>query len=170
MRYQMRQKFWTLGDRFVIKDAAGKDIYQIIGKIFTIRDKLSFQDMQGRELAHIVQRLVSLKKRYEIYREGQLFAEVVKEITLFKDKYTVDIPGPNDYTVQGNFWDHEYSFLRQGREVAHVSKRFFAFTDTYGIDIAAGEDDVTILATAVVIDLVNDAAHDNDKTIRNLHR
>jgi uncharacterized protein YxjI len=38
-----------------------------------------------------------------------------------------------------------------------VSKRFFAFSDTYGVDIVDGEDDITILATAVVIDLVLDA-------------
>ena len=54
-----------------------------------------------------------------------------------------------------NCWDHEYQFIRQGREVAHVSKAFFTWSDTYGIDIIDGEDDVTILATAVVIDLVN---------------
>jgi len=30
----------------------------------------------------------------------------------------------------------------------------FAMTDTYGIDIVSGEDDVAILATAVVVDLV----------------
>ena len=47
-------------------------------------------------------------------------------------------------------------FIRSGREVAHVSKAFFSWSDTYGIDIVDGEDDITILATAVVIDLVND--------------
>ncbi|HEU0011466.1 MAG TPA: hypothetical protein VFT34_16725 [Verrucomicrobiae bacterium] len=50
--------------------------------------------------------------------------------------------------------DHEYSFTRHDREVAQVSKRWFAWTDTYGVDIAEGEDDVLILATAVVIDMV----------------
>ncbi len=54
----------------------------------------------------------------------------------------------------GNFFDFEYRFTRQGRTVASVSKRFFSFRDTYGIDIVDGEDDITILAKAVVIDLV----------------
>jgi len=155
MQYQMKHRFWTIGDRFVINNAAGQAIFQIIGKVFALRDKLSFQDMHGNEVAYIQQKLVSLRRKYQIYRDGRLFADVIKEITLFKDKYTVDIPGPNDYTVKGNFWDHEYSFIRQGREVAHVSKRFFTFADTYGISIVDGEDAVTILATAVVIDLVN---------------
>jgi len=125
------------------------------GKAFSIGDKLSFQDMHGNELAYISQKILSFKRRYKIYRGENLFAEVVKELTFFKDKYTVDIPGPNDYEVSGDFWDHEYRFIRNGREVAQVSKKFFTWSDTYGIDIVDGEDDITILATAVVIDLVN---------------
>jgi uncharacterized protein YxjI len=38
--------------------------------------------------------------------------------------------------------------------VARVSKTYFSFSDTYGIQIEPGEDDITILATAVIIDLV----------------
>jgi len=152
----MTQKLFALGDDFTIRDSTGNDVFVVDGKAFSMGDKLSFQDMNGNELAYISQKLLSFKKRYEIYRDGTLFAEVAKELTFFKDKYTVDIPGPNDYEVGGNFWDHEYRFTRGGREVAHVSKDFFTLSDSYGIDIVDGEDDITILATAVVIDLVND--------------
>jgi uncharacterized protein YxjI len=41
-----------------------------------------------------------------------------------------------------------------------VSKAFFSFGDTYGIDIVPGEDDISILATVVVIDLV---CHDENR-------
>ncbi len=115
--------------------------------------------MDGNELAFIAQRLISLRSAYEIERDGKHFATVVKNITLFRDKFTVDVPGPNDYTVKGNFLDYDYRFEREGREVAQVSKKFFSFRDTYGVDIVDGEDDVTLLATAVVIDLVS---HDGD--------
>ena len=157
--YQMKQKFWSFGDNFTIKDGAGNDVFRVVGKVFSLGDKLSFQDLTGRELAYIAQKLLSFKKRYEIYRDDQLFAEVVKEITFFKDRYTVDIPGPNDYSVSGELWDQEYTFIRGEREVARVSKQFFAWSDTYGIEIVDGEDDVTILATAIVIDLVNQDEH-----------
>lgn len=154
MRYLMKERFWGFGDDFAIRDDNGIDVFFVDGKAFTLGDKLSFQDMQGNELAFISQKLLSLKKRYEIYRSGQLFAEVQKEWTFFKDKFTVDVPGPNDYTVTGSFFDHEFNFERQGGIVARVSKRFFNLTDAYGVDIVSGEDDIVILATAVVIDLV----------------
>jgi len=153
----MKQKLFALGDDFTIKDGEGRDVFFVDGKAFSFGDKLSFQDMSGNELAYIAQKVMSFKTRYEIHRGGKLFAEVVKEFSFFKDKYTVDIPGPNDYEVKGSFGDHEYQFIRRGREVAHVSKAFFSLSDSYGIDIVDGEDDITVLATAVVIDLVNQA-------------
>ena len=154
-RWHQEQKIWTLSDDFSIKDETGKDVYFVDGEVLSFGDKLSFQDMNGNELAYISEKLFSFKETYEIYRNGELFAEVVQDFSWFKDKFTVDIPGPNDYEVTGDFWNHEYKFVRMGREVACVSKEYFSFKDTYGIDIVQGEDDITILATAVVIDLVN---------------
>jgi uncharacterized protein YxjI len=155
MRYVMKQKLWSFGDDFTINDDTGRGIFFVDGKALSFGHKLSFQDMSGSELAFIAEKLLSFKKTYEIYRDGNLFAHVVKDFTFFKDQYTVDIPGPNDYEVKGDFWDYEYTFCRSGREVAQVSKTFFAWADTYGVDIVAGEYDVTILATTVVIDLVH---------------
>lgn len=160
MRYVMKEKLWAFGDDFTIQDEDGRDVFLVDGKAFSIGDKLAFRDMEGNELAFISQKLLSLKKRYEIYRDGRLFAEVAKEWSFVRDKFTVDVPGPNDYEVSGDFFDHEYAFSRSGREVAQVSKRFFSWTDSYGIDVVDGEEDVTILATAVVIDLV---CHSDDE-------
>lgn len=162
MRYRLRQKLWSFGDDFTIQDEDGNDRFLVDGKVFALGDKLSFQDMAGNELAFIAQRLLSFKKTYEIHRDGEVFAQVVKEWSFFKDRFTVDVPGPNDYEVTGSFWDHEYSFQRSGREVAFVSKRYFSWSDTYGVDIVDGEDDITILATAVVIDLVCHDRSDDD--------
>jgi uncharacterized protein YxjI len=53
----------------------------------------------------------------------------------------------------------EFTFSRSGRVVAVASKQFFSWTDTYGVDIENGEDDVLILASAVVIDMVLAASH-----------
>lgn len=63
--------------------------------------------------------------------------------------------------AKGNFLDHEYTFTRHGSVVASVSKKWFSWTDTYGIEIGADEDDVLILASAVVIDLVCHSEEDD---------
>ena len=82
--------------------------------------------------------------------------------TLFRCKFTVDVPGPDDLEAEGSFLDMEYTFARAGKTVAEVSKRWFSFTDTYGVDIDGGEDDVLILASTVVIDMICHGDHKRD--------
>jgi len=156
MRYVMKQKLFCWGDDFAIKNEAGQDVYFVDGKAFSFGDKLSFQDMQRNELAFVRQKLLSWGPTYEIYRKGELAAVVKKELfTLFRCRFTVDVPGPNDYEAQGDFMDMEYTFSRAGKgQVAEVSKRWFSWSDTYGVDISDGEDEVLILASTVVIDMV----------------
>ena len=156
MRYVMKQKLFCFGDDFRIQDTHGKDVFFVDGKAFTLlREKLSFQDMAGHELAFIRSRILALRKTYEILREGRVAAVVSKDLfTLFRCSFTVDVPGPDDLEAQGSFLDHEYTLRRSGRVVAEVSKRWFSWNDTYGVDVSDGEDDVLILASSVVIDMI----------------
>lgn len=159
MRYVMRQKFFALGDDFAIKDDTGADRFLVDGKVFSIGNKLDFKSMDGQVLARIQQKLLTLGRRYEVFRGNQLAAVVSKKwFTMFKCKFVVDVPGPNDLEARGDFLDHEYEFFRNDRRVATCSKKWFSVMDTYGIDIADGEDDILILASSVVIDLI---CHDN---------
>jgi uncharacterized protein YxjI len=164
MRYVMKQKLFSWGDDFCIKNDQGQDVFFVDGKAFSLGDKLSFQDMAGNELAFISQKLLAWGPTYEIYRGSQLAAVVKKSLfTFLHCKFTVDVPGPNDLEAEGDFLDHEYSFTRGGQTVANVSKQWFTFTDTYGVDIAEGEDEILILASTVVIDM---ACHGDSKSRR----
>jgi uncharacterized protein YxjI len=155
MRYVLKQKFWSFGDDFHIRDAAGQEVFFVDGRAFSWGDKLSFRDTAGKELAYIRQKLLSWGPTYEIERDGRLVAVVKKKLfTLLRCRFTVDVPGPDDLEAQGSFLDHEYAFERGGQPVAQVSKRWFSWTDTYGVDINDGEDSVLILASAIVIDMV----------------
>ena len=156
MRYQIKEKLLSFGDDFRIKDHDGRDVYFVDGRAFNLlREKLSFQDMQGRELAFIRERVLTLRKSYEIHRDGRLAAVVKKDLfNLFRCHFTVDVPGPDDLEATGSFLDREYIFKRGGKVVATVSLKWFAFADAYGVDICEGEDDILILASTVVIDQI----------------
>lgn len=156
MIYLMKQKLFAFGEDFIVKDERGRDVFFVDGKAWSLGHQLSFRDMAGGELAYIKQRLFSWGPAYEVYRGGRLQAVVKKSLfTLFRYRFTVDVEGPDDLEVEGDFLDHEYAFSRGGRPVAVVSKRWFTWTDTYGVEIAEGEDDVLILASAVVVDMVS---------------
>ena len=160
MRYVMREKLFSFGNDFAIKDELGRELFFVDGKVFSFGDKLSFHDNAGNELAYIRQKVLSLGPTYEIYRGDQLVAVVKKHLfTFFNCRFTVDVPGPDDLEAKGDFLHHEYEFTRYGQPVARVSKQWFALSDTYGVDTADGEDDVLILASTVVIDMV---CHDGE--------
>jgi uncharacterized protein YxjI len=167
MRYLMKQKWLAFGDDFSILTPDNREAFFVDGRAISLGDKLSMHagGRGGPEVAFISQKLFSWGKTYEIYRQGQLYAVVKKELfTFFRCRFNVDVPGPNDYEAQGDFLEHEYTFTRAGAggggPAAQVSKRWFALTDTYGIDIADGEDDITLLASAIVIDL---CCHDDKR-------
>ncbi len=159
MRYVMKQNIWSFGSGYVIKDAHGRDVLWVEGKFFSWGNQLIMRDSRGQQHAYIKQKIVSFKPTYEIYRGGQKFAEIVKEWSWLKKEFTLDVPGPNDYLIQGSFWNHEYRFDRLGRTIATVSKSYFSWADTYGVDIWDREDHVSVLAACVVIDLV---CHDEE--------
>jgi uncharacterized protein YxjI len=72
------------------------------------------------------------------------------------DRFTIDIPGPDDLSMTGDLFEHEYTIRRGDQVVATVSKHWLSLTDTYGVDIAPGEDDLLILASVLALDLAED--------------
>jgi len=161
MRYLLKQKLFAFGDDFHILNENDEKVFFVDGRAFSLGNKLSFQDLSGNELVFIRQKLLSFGPSYELHRGGQLVATLKKNyFTLFHCKFAIDVPGPDDLEAKGDFLEHEYVFTRSGREVAQISKRWFAFSDTYGVDIGEGQDDVLILASAVVIDMI---CHDEEK-------
>ncbi len=168
MRYQIREKLLALGDDFTIKDAQGREVYFVDGKVFRLRDELEIKDMQGRPCAVIRRKMIALRPSYEIWQNGERLAVVSRSLVkIFRDKFQVDVPGPDDFEVQGDFLSREYTFRRQGEVVAQVSRRWFSITDTYGVDIREGEDEVLILASAIIIDRISFEENERDM---GLHR
>lgn len=86
--------------------------------------------------------------------DGQLYAEIIKKFSWFNKKFTLDIPGPNDYTITGSFWGHNFSFFRDNQEVATISKKAFAWRDSYSVEIHEDENHAEILITCIVIDQI----------------
>lgn len=162
MRYLIREKLIRLGEDSTIMNEAGQPVLEVDGKVFSLHDRLVVRDMNGNEVAGVHRRLIALRPTYEITRGGQEAAEVRKHlISPFVDRFTIDIPGPNDLEVTGSIFEHEFTIEQGGRVVATVSKRWFSLTDTYGVDIAPGQDDVLILASVLALDLAEDREREN---------
>ena len=151
MNLYLKQQVFSWGDRFFIYDVDGKEKYYVEGEVFSFGKKLHVYDIIGNEVAYIEQRLFAFFPKYTIYKGDEAVAEITKEFSFFKQEYTVDGPG---WSVLGDFFDHEYEISRNSAPVAEVSKKWFTFGDAYEIFINedSGADEVTVLATVLVID------------------
>jgi uncharacterized protein YxjI len=161
MRYLIRERFFRLGDDSQVTDEHGRPVLEVDGKVLSLHDRLVLRDPQGTEVAQVHRKLVALRPTYEVTVAGQEVAEVRKHLfTPFRDRFTIDVPGPDDLEMTGDLFDHEYDIRRGDQTVATVSKRWFSMRDTYAVDVAPGQDDVLILASVLALDLAEDRERD----------
>lgn len=158
MKYIIRQKMFSLGDSFSIKDESGNDIFIVRRQLLSIGKKLRIFDMAGNELCYIEQALFRFMPEYNIYIAGQHIVNVKKKFAFFRHAFVIEGTN-NQYKIEGDFFAHEFNIIKNSKIIARISKKYFSFTDTYGIDVDNGEDQVTTLALAIVIDMV---CHDNE--------
>lgn len=87
MKLYIKQKVFSWGDKFTVKDEAGRDRYYVEGEIFTFGRKLHVYDMSGREVAFIKQEVWSWMPRYYVFCGDRQVAEIKKEFTFLFPKY-----------------------------------------------------------------------------------
>ena len=155
MRYIIREKSLSFGQDSIIKNEAGQPVFDVDGKALSLTNTLIVSDMEGNKVVTIKQKIPAISPTYEITREGQEPSKVQKNlISPFVDRFTVDIPSPEDLQIKGSMADHEYTITLGDQVIATVSKGWFEELETYGVDIVPNQDDVLILACVLVLDLI----------------
>lgn len=152
--YLIRERFLGLGDDFHITDEDGRQVLHVDGKALSLRDRLVLTDPGGREVAEVTRKLVALRPSYRITIAGRPAAEVRRHLfTPFRERFTIDVPGPDDLEVTGDLLNHEFAVERHGQRVATATRKLFRLRDTYAVDIVDGEDELLVLAVVLAVDL-----------------
>ena len=151
MKLYIKQKVFSWKDKFYVKDENGNDRYYIEGELFSLGKKLHIYDMNSNELAFIHQKVMSFLPRFYVYIGGTQVAEIVKEFTLFRNKYRIEGLG---WEVDGDFMDHDYEITSMGRPIVSISKEWFTWGDSYMLDIADNVDPINALSVVLAIDCV----------------
>src|ERR1043165_5105105 len=162
--YVIKERFFDVGDDFDITDDSGRVVLHVDGKVLSLRDKLVIEDPHGAEVASVHRQLIALRPTYQIEIGGEKAAEVRKKLfTPFREKFTIDVPGPDDLEMKGDLLDHEYVIERGGDEVAQVSKQWLTVRDTYAVQVAPGEDPLLIIGSVLALDLALDRDKKDDE-------
>lgn len=147
----VRQKVFSWRDRFTVKDENGADKYYVEGELLSWGKKLHIYDMAGNEVAFIQQKVFSFLPRYYVFINGRQVAEIVKEFTFFKPRYSISGLG---WEVEGNIWTHDYNIAKNGRSIVSIRKEWLTWGDCYTLDITNQEDEIIAMAAVLTIDCV----------------
>jgi len=153
MRYKIRQKMFSLGDKFTINDEYDYEKFIVRGKIFSLGSKLRIMDLNENELVYIEQEIFHLLPQFKIYMGERVVAQIKKEFTFFKPVFNIEST-MGKFSLEGDFFAHDFQVLKDGKAAAVISKAWFTLSDTYGVDIDDNENQAFMLALVIVIDQV----------------
>jgi len=154
MNLYIKEKVFSWGDRFTVKDAYGADRYIVQGEVFSWGKKLHVYDMAGNEVAFIKQEVWSFLPRYYVFCGGRQVAEIKKAFSFLFPRYTIEGLG---WEIEGRFLAHEYEITCHGRPIVTISKEWMTWGDSYELSIADPADEIVALAVVLTIDCVTES-------------
>ena len=159
MKLYMKEKVFTLNDKFSVMDENGNEKYLVEGEFLSLGKRLHIYDLQGAEVAFIKQELLTLLPRFTVFMDGAEVAHVKKEFTLFLPRYTIEGLG---WEIDGSFWEHDYQITRLGQPIVTIQKEWMTWGDSYVLDIANPADEIMALAVVLTIDCVREMQQNNN--------
>ena len=151
MKLYIKEKVFSWGDKFTVKDEFGHDKYIVQGEVLSFGKKLHVYDLSGREVAFIKQELWSFLPKYYLFCSGSKVAEIRKEFTFLFPKYSVAGLG---WEINGSFMAHDYEITKNGYPIVSISKEWMTWGDSYELSISNPQDEIVALAVVLTIDCV----------------
>lgn len=155
MKLYIKEKVFSWGDKFTVKDEYGYDKYFVQGEVFSWGKKLHVYDTRGNEVAFIKQEVWSFMPRFYVFCNGVQVAEIKKEFSFIFPKYNVAGLG---WEIEGRFMAHDYDITKNGRTIVSINKEWMTWGDSYELNIINPEDEIVALAVVLTIDCVTEAS------------
>jgi uncharacterized protein YxjI len=160
MKLYIKQRVFSLGDKYDVYDAQENVVFDVESQLFTIGAKLHLLDTQGRELFYIRRNLTFFLAEYEIYQGNNLVAKINQEFALFHSKLNVESALGN-FALEGDFMSMNYQITRDGQYFGSVYKKWLSWGDSYELDVPDNQDAGFFCALVIAIDncLHNESNH-----------
>ena len=164
MKLYIKEKVFSWGDKFTVKDEYGNNKYFVQGEVFSWGKKLHVYDSVDREVAFIKQEVWSLLPRFYVFCGDEQIAEIKKEFTFLFPKYSIQGLG---WEIEGRLMAHDYEIIKNGKSIVTISKEWMTWGDSYELNIANPEDEIVALAVVLTIDCVMEASSSASVTVSN---
>lgn len=147
----IKQKLFSLKDKFTVKDRNGNDAYYVEGSLLKIPKTFTIMNTSNEEVATITKKTISLLPTFYVDVPGHDVVTIKKDFTLLKPRYTIEA---KNIEVQGNILDMNFEIYQNRTLVGAVSKDWFTWGDSYKVQIVDEELETIIIALVIAIDFV----------------
>lgn len=147
----IKQKVFSLNEKFTVKDEEERDVYYVEGSFMKIPKTFSIMKSSREEVALITKKVMSFLPKFYVEVNGNEVLTIKKEFSFLKARYTIEGAG---IEVIGNWWDMNFEVIRNGEIIGKVSKEWFTWGDSYKIEILDEETETIVIALVIAIDCV----------------
>jgi uncharacterized protein YxjI len=151
MKLYIKQRIFSIGDKYDVYDANENVVFDVKSELFTIGAKLHLCDVNGNELYYIKRKLTFMLAEYEIYQNNILCAVISQEFALFRSKLNVESSQGN-FEIEGDLFSMDYDIIRNGQYFGSIHKRWLSWGDSYELDIPDEENAGFLCALVIAID------------------
>lgn len=152
MKLYIKQRVFTLGERFYVRDENNQDVFYVEGSFFRIPKKFLIYNMDGDVVATMEKQLLRLLERYDIQTSNKSVT-LKKQFTFLFKRFSLE---NTDWQIEGNITGHQYQLVRGNRPVMSIRKHWFTWGDSYELTIDNPEDVILSLAIVIAIDAIVD--------------
>lgn len=153
MRYYIKQKVFSIKDRFKVTDESQNELYEVKGSFMSLSNKLELKDMNGNVLYHAKKKILSLMAKYTLFNDhGKEVAHIKRKFSL-RPNFDLEILGQH-LSVEGSLYGHAFDIIDHENHIASINKKYLSWGDTYEIDIHESDNKELYLFVVIIIDQV----------------
>ena len=151
MNLYIKQKIFTLADKYSVYNESGEPVFSVEGELFSWGAKIHLYDLNGMELYYIKQKVLTFLPEYEIYVGDDFCARVKKEFSFFHPRLNVQ-SSYGDFEIEGRFMEMDFDIQCNGQSLGEIHKEWLTWGDTYCLSIVNPENAAFFTSLVIAID------------------
>lgn len=153
MNYYIKQKVFSLRDKFTIMDASQNVVYTVEGKMFSLSNKMELLNTNGSVALKAHKKVFTIMPKYFITDPHDEELAVVQRKFALRPKFHV-MMGHKELMVDGSLFAHSFSVSDETGVIASIEKKIISWGDTYEIRITNEQNSELLLFIVIIIDQV----------------
>lgn len=145
----MRQKVFSLGEKFKITDIDETPRYFVEGSFLEIPKRFKLFNDRKEQVGEITKKVLSFLPSFYVNVNGYEDIVIQKAFTLFRAKFNIH---SEQISVTGDILDKHFEVMDRSEVIAHVEEKWFTWGDTYKIDVKDPKHESLVIALVVAID------------------